>query len=240
MIEQVFLYGSMIYGTVSFGLYIIQRFDKAEWVIHKKERILLFICSVINSLVICYVTFDEVNTKVNGKVNEEVNKIATGDKLSTILLCIVAGCLLFACFTDVRACEVFQFTWWIAGVAAGSFWHQSFIPDNGFLYFANCYGRQHLLSLVFYLLLQEWFFCRMYGRADCHAFVICAVLESALGMKLSGYLCHMLIAFVGLAIMQVFCHNINQKGNLKRPVAFLPYITVSFWLMILLAFLSKK
>lgn len=212
MMGQIFVCWGIIYGIVSMGWNIIQRFDKTDWEISTKERIKLFACSGINSVVISSLS--------------SVNR----------LLCVVAGCLLFACFTDVRACEVFQFTWWIAGAAGGILLYRSLMLDTMFLWTADFQKEQRLLSLCIYMILQELFFCRMYGRADCHAFVTCAVVESALGMDFLGYLWHMIFAFGGLTVVQAFRHNINRKGNLKQPVAFLPYITVSFWLMIILAF----
>ncbi len=40
-------------------------------------------------------------------------------------------------------------------------------------------------------------------------------------------LLHMALAFIQLGVVQAFKRNINQKGNLKVPVPFLPYIACS-------------
>lgn len=134
------------------------------------------------------------------------------------LWCVLAGCLLFACITDCRTCEVYNITWWVAGGAA------SLLLWNGKSGIeAGC-----LLELGFFILLQQKLFSRMYGRADCHAFSVCAVAEAAAGLSLTGYLLHMLLAFTLLAFVQGLRHNIGRKGNLRRPVPFLPYITLAF------------
>ena len=88
------------------------------------------------------------------------------------------------------------------------------------------------LELFLFILLQEVGFAKLYGRADCHAFVACAMLERALGMGMKEYLTHMLLAYIFLAIVQGAKRNIGRDGNLKKPIPFLPYITVSFWVLI--------
>lgn len=42
----------------------------------------------------------------------------------------------------------------------------------------------------------------------------------------------MVIAFLLLTVVQAFRRNIGRRGSLKRSVAFIPYITVSFWILI--------
>ena len=139
-------------------------------------------------------------------------------------LSVLAGCLIFACITDGKMYEVYRFVWWIGGVLG-----VLCLPGNG----------GDMGGLILYCLLQELFFCRFYGRADCHAFVVCALIQFGKGMGIREYLIHMLFAFSGLAVIQLLRKNVNKKGNLKEPVAFLPYITVSFWL-IFVAFIAKK
>jgi len=134
---------------------------------------------------------------------------------AAIELSVLAGCLIFACMTDYKACEVYQFVWWVGGAC-------------GILFMWGNIGN--IWELVWFCLLQEVFFCRFYGRADCHAFVVCALIQFGMGMGVREWLIHMLLAFGGLALIQLVRRNINGTGNLKEPVAFLPYITVSFWL----------
>lgn len=135
--------------------------------------------------------------------------------LMAVELSVLAGCLIFACITDYKIYEVYGFVWWIGGACG-------ILAMRG--------GTGNIPELVFFCFLQEIFFCRFYGRADCHAFGICAMVQCGMGMGLREYLFHMLFAFCGLAVIQFLGRNINRKGNLKQPVAFLPYITVSFWL----------
>ncbi len=135
-----------------------------------------------------------------------------------MVLAVFAGCLLAACIMDVEGQMIYNYVWWVACPTAGIL-----------LYFRD---SEISLGFLLYVLLQEVFFARLYGRADCHAFVACAMVESALGMKMKEYLTHMLLAYVFLAIVQGFKQNIGRNGNLKKPVAFLPYITVSFWVLI--------
>ena len=73
----------------------------------------------------------------------------------------------------------------------------------------------------------------MYGRADCYAFCVCAMAETACGMGFAEYLFHMLIAFGILAMVQFARRNIDTKGNLKHPVPFIPYIAAAFVLVLL-------
>lgn len=151
---------------------------------------------------------------------------------STGLLSVIAGCLLFACLTDCKTCEVFEFTWWIAGTVGVIMLLQQYFLDFQKSQYGAFGVLQKLVPFFIYIVLQEFFFCKFYGRADCHAFVVCAMVECALGMGALEYLIHMLIAFGCLAIVQMLRHNINHCGNLKQPVAFLPYITFSFWVLL--------
>ena len=84
------------------------------------------------------------------------------------------------------------------------------------------------LSLFVFILLQEMFFSRMYGRADCHGFAACAVVGASFGMGLKQFLLHMLIAFGILGVVQSIRKNVDRKGNLKEAVPFIPYISVAF------------
>ena len=132
---------------------------------------------------------------------------------------------LFACVTDHRTCEVYNVTWWVSGAAA-----LLLLCLNGLN------GRMPatvLTELAFFCMLQLFAFSGMYGRADCYAFCVCALAETACGLGLLEYLYHMLLSFCLLAVVQLLRRNINAKGNLKCPVAFIPYISVAFALVLL-------
>lgn len=94
------------------------------------------------------------------------------------------------------------------------------------------FAAENAAELGIFVLLQLKFFSRMYGRADCYAFCVCAAAEAAAGLGMAGFLGHMLGAFCLLAVVQGARRNIDAGGNLKRPVPFLPYITLAFWAML--------
>jgi len=139
----------------------------------------------------------------------------------------IGVCLLIACAMDIFTCEVYNFIWWIAGTAA--------------VLLLLCSGAKvRLIDLGIFCLIQMAVFSKMYGKADCYAFCVCAAAEAALGWGFSEFLFHMTLAFGILAVVQAFRRNINRKGNLKRPVPFLPYITLSFVMFFLISLYFSK
>ncbi len=193
------------------GLYIVQRFDHPAWKISLKEYRFFLYVSGINAMILFW-------------------GMPMGWTL--VVMAVFAGCLILGCITDCKACEVYQFIWWVAGA-------MSMLLLCKYLGEENVSQLPRLVVLLFYCILQECFFCKFYGRADCHAFVICALAAFGMGMDLLDCLVHMLLAFVGLAVVQLFRGNVNRKGNLKHPVAFLPYITIFFWLKLCCFCLEK-
>lgn len=139
-----------------------------------------------------------------------------------VLWSVIAVCLLFACITDCRTCQVYNFTWWISGTAA------LLLLATG----EKSMDVECAAELGFFMLLQLKLFSKMYGRADCYAFCVCALAEAAAGLGLAGYLVHMLTAFCLLAVIQGIRRNVDRRGNLKQPVPFLPYITLAFWTLL--------
>ncbi len=89
-------------------------------------------------------------------------------------------------------------------------------------------GETFSLSPILFWLLQELFFCRFYGRADCHAFSSCGFFLSLMGGSMVSFLIQMLLSLGFLALVQLLRRNINRRGNLRHPVAFMPYITAGF------------
>lgn len=144
-----------------------------------------------------------------------------------ILMSILAGSLLMACVTDCQNCLVYHFVWWVGGIAGMGL---LFLSDE------ELWGAG--ASLLVFGLLQEKMFSRMYGRADCHAFLVCAFAECAMGLRMKEYLLHMLLALLLLIVVQAMQKNIRNDGNLIEAVPFLPYITVSFWLVLIMSELS--
>lgn len=215
MMGMVFLYWGIIYAVVVVCVYMVKHFDTEVWSWTEKEQLAILAGSGINSVIILWI-FRDCFVKQS----------------AMCLLAVLAGCLLFACMTDCKSCEVFEFTWWIAGTVGVILLFRQCLAESQIALNDSLGVQQKLMPLFFYIVLQEFFFCRFYGRADCHAFAICALVEASLGMGAMEYLLHMLLAFVCLAVVQLLRGNIHPKGNLKRPVAFLPYITFSFWVLL--------
>lgn len=148
--------------------------------------------------------------------------LGQGEFFAKLSLSLLMGCLLLACITDVAICQVYNFVWWISGAAA----------------MALLTGRRLEASAVWevtlFCVIQMTLFARMYGKADCYAFCVCAIAETGLGFGLAGFLMHMLVSFMLLAAVQAARRNIGSGGRLKSPVPFLPYITTAFYLMLIL------
>lgn len=133
---------------------------------------------------------------------------------------LFAGCILTATISDARTGRVYRFLWWIAKGCA-------------FLrMLAGDVGIGLWLELLVYLILQEVLFARFYGRADVRAFQAFAMDLAARGFGIRYALYHMFFAFFLLTLVQVFRKNIDRSGNLKRPVAFIPFITIGFLCLI--------
>ncbi len=54
----------------------------------------------------------------------------------------------------------------------------------------------------------------------------------AYGGSLKTYLYHMLFTIVVLGLVQIFKRNVDKKGDLKEPVALMPYLMPVFFLML--------
>lgn len=198
------VYGGIIYLVVLVSMELVQHFDTTLLSISPKEKMLVWVCSVSNGMLLVYIV-----------------RMRCMSGSNAVLLAVFAGCLIFSCLTDVRTCYVYQFVWWLAGGA-------------GAILLGLNIQQASILSLLAYVLLQEFFFYRFYGRADCHAFSASAVILCALGMGMMEYWTHMLLAFLCLGVVQMFAGNVDSKGRLKRAVAFLPYIMLGFWVLLFL------
>lgn len=133
----------------------------------------------------------------------------------------LAAYLLLASVMDLQTCMVYDFLS-ILGLIGGVW-----------MLWKTGAGQDQLIALFLFLCLQYFLFMKMYGKADGIAFSICALFESCYGTGLLTFLLHMLTAYFLLGIVQSLRHNINQQGNLKQPVPFLPYITGTVWFFLL-------
>ena len=150
---------------------------------------------------------------------------AGGSYVAIVLMCIIAACLLAAAVMDVETHMVYDYVWWIGWGAAVAL--LCLARSEQKVATGDVVWIKRLIELLNFIWLQELLFARMYGRADCHAFVVCAITGSAFGMGMKEYLLLMLFAFVLLAVVQLIRGNVGRDGNLKAPVAFLPYINIS-------------
>lgn len=142
--------------------------------------------------------------------------------MNVLLWGLITICLLSAWVMDCRTRLVYNFLWWISGTAAlGLLVLNRPLPS-----------LTQWMELLVFISLQLFLFSRLYGRADCYAFCVCAMAEKAVGLTFLDYLIHMMLAFLLLALVQGMRHNIDRGGNLKEPVPFLPYITLAFWTLL--------
>lgn len=142
--------------------------------------------------------------------------------MNVLLWGVIAVCLLFACATDCKTCLVYNVTWWMSGAAALGL----------LLLYRPLPALAQWVELLAFIALQLLLFARLYGRADCYAFCVCAMAETAVGLAFLDYLVHMTLAFLLLTLVQGLRRNIGRRGNLKEPVPFLPYITLAFWALL--------
>lgn len=149
-----------------------------------------------------------------------------GEKL---LWAVIGGSLLLASTTDSLLCQVYNFTWWLSLAAALTLlWYRRAVL------LANGFQHTDALPALLFIAIQLLFGGHIYGRADSYAFCVCALAETSLGLSAAGLLTHMLLAYLFLFAVQLFCRNLNRKGNLQKPVPFVPYITAAFWMTLIL------
>lgn len=209
MSTLIFMAGMLM--TVAGGLWAITRWDKLpKWCV--KHWLLVAGCGLWEILL----------------VHTKLVRCSVGTML---MLGVFAGCMLLAVLTDSAVCVVYNFVWWIALCAGGCLWFTNMRWAEGFQ--AEETVRSFCLDagiqLLLYVLLQFLVFGRTYGRADSYAFCTCALVGTTLGMGLEEYLTHMILSYLFLIMVQALQRNISRRGNLKRPVPFLPYINVAFW-----------
>lgn len=141
-------------------------------------------------------------------------------KIYQFFYVIFAAYLITCAILDKQTKSVYDFLHLVAGLAGISLLIlQS--PDGAII-----------KGLVIFSLLQLLLFHRFYGLADCFTFIICAIYLAARGHDLLIYLLHMGATYLLLTIVQAFRHNINRKGNLKQPVALIPYIAATVWIFL--------
>lgn len=199
----------MILGIVVLGLFVIGKWDRPLSV-SRKGRLWILMGAAAESVCIAELT-------------------GCNSVCERLLWAVIGGCLLLACITDSLLCQVYNFTWWISLAAALLLWCCRGEPGESVFLYSETLGW-----LMLFVGIQLAMGGRIYGRADSYAFCVCALAEASQGISAAGFLVHMLSAYILLFIVQAFRRNINKKGNLRKPVPFLPYITAAFWMTVVL------
>lgn len=197
----------VILGTVTAGLMLIERLDR-DMELPDGIRTGLLAAGV-----------------AGGELLEWI--FGPGEFFSRLLLALLLGCLLLACATDVVMCQVYNFVWWIGGTASAILlWRRLWLMGS----FGDGVGI--LLDITMFWMVQLKLFGRLYGKADCYAFCVCAAAGAGLGMSSKLFAVHMALAFTLLVPVQFIRKNITHGGRLKKPVPFLPYITAAFYVLL--------
>ena len=124
-----------------------------------------------------------------------------------------------ASVTDTLICQVYDILQYIGVIGGGIWlWYQNPPADKG-------------IALLVFSLMQYGIFMRMYGNADGMGYCVCSLYLAGAGFGLEGFLYQMLAGFLILTLVQLFCCNINTKGQLKQPIALFPYIIGGFMIL---------
>lgn len=120
------------------------------------------------------------------------------------------------------------------------FWRIALLAGLGALCLRQNQPWEYFGGLFFFGLLQYGLFSKAYGLADCHAFFCASVALAAFGGEMEEYLMLAATAFGVLAGVQVLRRNVNERGNLREPVAFVPYVAFAYGIVLaLLVFRGK-
>lgn len=96
----------------------------------------------------------------------------------------------------------------------------------------DCGSRIYSLATV-----GIWPYVRK-GGLPC--FSVCALAECTGDTGILWPLCHMLLAVILLTVVQLFHGNVTRDGKLRIPQPFIPYITVSFWMVTVLRYFLNE
>ena len=142
---------------------------------------------------------------------------------------VFLACLIYASISDIRTKEVSDIVWWIA---------LADIIVYEMLSSASLKALPLFESLLI-IFIQQKIMSRYYGRADSHAFSCCALFWAVSGKCLEMHILHMTLSLVLLTAVQFARHNIGPAWKLKNPIAFIPYISASFALVLTASYIVK-
>lgn len=170
---------------------------------------------------------------MDGRLPEENRLVIQGAQ--EILCSLLAGGLLAAACMDAVHSYVYNYVWWWClpwtGILLGLPVSEAYMED-GVCRITDRFSIQQAAAVALFVLLQQILFAQMYGRADCHAFSVCALAGCAWQGNLLWFLIHMLSALTLLAAVQFCRRNVTPDGKLHVPKPFIPYIVVTFWVQI--------
>ena len=149
----------------------------------------------------------------------EVNTATSILRALGVILLILT--LLVASVRDLKHKEVERIVWLPACIFYGI----------RFICLIKTAGREAcfcLTLIIVYGLMQEALFSKFYGRADSHAFLICGIYFIYLKQDLTYCFMHMTFSFLILTARQLYKGNVGKNFALIEPVAFIPYIFLSF------------
>ena len=135
---------------------------------------------------------------------------------------ILQVCFLSSSLTDHMTCQVYDVFQYVGVFVAAS------------LLAVSACNISIGISIVIFALLQYLVFMKLYGKADGMSFQVAALALASRGYEMDMYFLHMIAAYLLLSVVQGIRGNIGVRGKLKEPVPFLPYITIGFWLILLL------
>ena len=162
---------------------------------------------------------------MDGRLPEENRLVILGAQ--GILCSLLAGGLLAAACMDAVHSYVYNYVWWWClpwtGILLGLPVSEAYMED-GVCRITDRFSIQQAAAMAL--------FAQMYGRADCHAFSVCALAGCAWQGNLLWFLIHMLSALTLLAAVQFCRRNVTPDGKLRVPKPFIPYIVVTFWVQI--------
>ena len=124
--------------------------NKEKW--YGSDRIFMYVMTVFGAMTVNY---SEQCTEYGWVVSN----------LRLLAGCLLAGGLLSAAYMDRRNCWVYNYVWWWC------------LPWAGILGLTAGGGFHGIVAVLVFVMLQQLLFSRMYGKADCHAFSVCALAE---------------------------------------------------------------
>ena len=155
---------------------------------------------------------------------------------------ITCGCLIAASVSDIRSHKVADLVWYVMAfntliflICGGMASALGAVAETGSATGTVAAagpvaeaGAGLLLEALLIIFIQERVMSRYYGRADSHAFSCCALYQAVTGCCLEAHIMHMAVSLVLLTAIQAAFGNIEHGLRLKRPVPFIPYITLTF------------